>query len=392
MTAQSRTEIALAAADALDAARPRLTDAHTFAGFDGFVDSIIHLPATRTGPGRDDYIRMDSMRTLAERIEQASGKSANFELIVRRVRLGGNGPILAGALLALGAPVDYIGNLSANNSRGPVEDAAETHDVFHDFARRCRRLYTLGPPGFTDALEFNDGKLLLGKLDSLNCVTWTNIVEAVGGEEQLVDLVGDARLLIAANWTMLQEMGAIWEGLRERVLPRIKDGGRRKMFIDLADPAKRGDDDLNCAFEQLSRLNEVVDVTLGLNTAEAGRSMKLIGVDASSSEARLSMDNAEQLRAAIGLTSVVIHNPRGVVGSDGADRSDFESPFIRAPKISTGAGDHFNAGFSFGLALGLPIDQCMASGAATSGWYVRTGHSPDLKTLIEFLRDLPAPE
>ena len=67
-------------------------------------------------------------------------------------------------------------------------------------------------------------------------------------------------------------------------------------------------------------------------------------------------------------------------------------PFVQQPKISTGAGDHFNAGFCLGRVLGLNLDESLCVGTATSGYYVRTGVSPSAAQLAEFIADLPAPE
>jgi sugar/nucleoside kinase (ribokinase family) len=60
-------------------------------------------------------------------------------------------------------------------------------------------------------------------------------------------------------------------------------------------------------------------------------------------------------------------------------------PFVEQPLISTGAGDHFNAGFVTGQLLGLTPESCLALGVSTSGHYVRTAESPSLATLETFL-------
>ena len=60
-------------------------------------------------------------------------------------------------------------------------------------------------------------------------------------------------------------------------------------------------------------------------------------------------------------------------------------PFTAEPRLTTGAGDHFNAGFATGQLLGLDAEGCLTLGVATSGHYVRTGESPDLAQLETFL-------
>jgi sugar/nucleoside kinase (ribokinase family) len=65
---------------------------------------------------------------------------------------------------------------------------------------------------------------------------------------------------------------------------------------------------------------------------------------------------------------------------------------VQQPKISTGAGDHFNAGFCLGLVLGFSLPESLCVGVATSGYYVRTAQSPTATELADFIAELPAPQ
>lgn len=400
MDREPRREIAGRAADSLEKARARLADATAVSGFDGFVDTILHVASRRTGPGSRDYERLAEMKALAKRIDAAAGRSANFELVAQRVKVGGNGAIMASALAHLGAPTTYIGNIGADNRRGLIERTEQADAVFHDFARRCGKAYTVGPPAHTDAVEFDDGKLLLGKLGPIECVTWEAVLEAVGGVDGFARLLTEAGILSAGNWTMLFAMNRIWEGLRDEVLPRVKAlGGRgpRLMFVDLADPAKRSDEDLREGMRLLGGINTMLPVTLGLNRAETMRLAQMNGVAHALEEGEFPENEAvvsaaEGIRAALRLDCVVAHHRRGACAVREGSWACFEGPFTRMPQISTGAGDHFNAGFSFASALGLRLDETLATAAGVSGWYVRKGGSPGLGELIGFLRALPNPD
>jgi sugar/nucleoside kinase (ribokinase family) len=70
----------------------------------------------------------------------------------------------------------------------------------------------------------------------------------------------------------------------------------------------------------------------------------------------------------------------------------FDGPFITEPKLSTGAGDHFNSGFSLGQLCGMELDECLALACATSGAYVRDAQSPDQARLAAMLRAMPSPQ
>ncbi len=66
-------------------------------------------------------------------------------------------------------------------------------------------------------------------------------------------------------------------------------------------------------------------------------------------------------------------------------RSGCPDPTRRKPLITTGAGDHFNAGFATSQLLGLSPEACLTLGVCNSGHYVRTAESPSLAQLETFL-------
>ena len=64
-------------------------------------------------------------------------------------------------------------------------------------------------------------------------------------------------------------------------------------------------------------------------------------------------------------------------------------PVITKPTITTGAGDHFNSGFCLGKLLGFNNAMSVLTGVTTSGFYVRTAQSPNIRQLAEMMRDWP---
>ena len=60
-------------------------------------------------------------------------------------------------------------------------------------------------------------------------------------------------------------------------------------------------------------------------------------------------------------------------------------PYCKAPKLTTGAGDHFNSGFSCGLLAGLKPVDALYLGVATSETYVRKAGSPSAKEVTSLL-------
>ena len=374
---ERRGAICASTARKLTAAADRLPGLRALVGFDGFVDEIIAVVGTKHADGGYDPVR--TIGDLGRKIRDAEGQSTNYELVVRERKLGGNGPILANALASCGLDVTYIGSVGF-----PRLDP-----VFAEFATHATVL-GIAEPGHTDALEFEDGKLMLGKLGPLADVTWANLVDRVG-QEALRQQVARARLIGLVNWTMLPHMSAIWERLIE-ILPADPGPFPRTLFIDLADPEKRTAADLSGALALLTRFQERVEVILGLNLKEAGEVCQALGLPTATNPEADCADLAAAIREKLDLACVVIHPRRGASAATRGGLASIAGPFIRQPKISTGAGDHFNAGFCLGHILGFSSEESLCAGVACSGYFVRTGMSPTMPELAEFIAEMPTPE
>jgi sugar/nucleoside kinase (ribokinase family) len=385
----SRAALAKEASRALRGA----TLAPALVGFDGFIDSIVHMVDRRTQMTPGGYERLRTIEAFAARCAAAAGKSTNIERVLIESRFGGNGPLMAGALASLGAPTTFIGAIEG-------AEPGSVHPVFVPFASRCERVVPIAPPSETLCLEFDDGKLMFNDTANVQAVTWDAVMQRVG-MQRLVEMVESARLLGIVNWSLLGGVEGLWTGLRDRVLPRVSRT-RRRLFVDLSDPAKRTDDDLRRGLSTLASLDGVggLDVTLGLNLAEAQRVAATLGVSASHKppggeaiQALALIESAEAIRAALAIDAVVIHPREGAAGAtSGGDRAFIDGPLTRTPKLSTGAGDHFNGGCALGQMLGLPLHLSLAFGVGVSGAYVRDAQSPSRARLAEFLDALPAPE
>lgn len=373
----TRQQICTSTSRKLAAAAPSLSGIRATVGLDGFVDEIICVVEKRT-----DHATFDTVPTiarLAEKIRAAAGESSNYELVVKQMKLGGNGPIMANALAAAGMDVTYIGNLGYPN----------LHPVFNEFAQRAK-VISIGEPGHTDALEFDDGKLMLGKLTPLGDVNWDNLLARVG-KEKLSEVLGKSRLIGMVNWTMLPHMSRIWARLLDEVVPNL-ERHERKLFVDLADPEKRTHDDIMEALKLLSRFNDQVDVILGLNLKESTEIATVLGLPGQATPEAVIEETARAIRAELNLACVVIHPRRGAAAATETESASFKGPFVEKPMISTGAGDHFNAGFCLGQTLGFSLEESLCTGVATSGFYVRSARSPSAADLAEFTAALPEPQ
>ena len=355
---------------------PTLKSIGAVIGFDGFVDNIIAVVDKRQDG--DNYEPVKTIAHFGQKIGKAAGESSNYELVVKQQKLGGNGPIMANALASFGLDVTYIGNLGF----------PAVHPVFHEFTVRAK-VISIAEPGQTDALEFEDGKLMLGKHGTLGDVNWETLLKTVG-LEPLTKLIGGAKLIGTVNWTMLPFMTDIWERLYETVLPALTK--RENFFVDLADPEKRTHEDIHRALMLLSKFEQYVDVILGLNLKEAVEILNVLGLPVPANPEAEIESIATAIRAKLNINCCVVHPRRGAAAATKKDSAKFAGPFVAQPKISTGAGDHFNAGFSLGRTLGLGLIESLCCGVATSGYYVRTAISPSATDLAVFIAELPAPQ
>jgi sugar/nucleoside kinase (ribokinase family) len=350
---------------------PQLT---AFVGLDGFIDEIIHVVDKRENA--KVYSRVPTIAKLGERISAAAGKSTNIELVNQRTKLGGNGPIMANALSSFGIKVTYVGALGYPNM----------HPVFGDFAKKAE-VHSIAESGHTDALEFDDGKIMFPKTVQLNDVTWANLQERYG-RDKFIAKFSKSNLVGFVNWTMLPFMSALWKSLLKEVCPKLGKE-RRLIFFDLADPEKRPIKDLQEAMKLVVMFEQYFDVILGLNEKEAYEVGDALGLNTQDHSPEGLAALAGEIYSHLPINTLVVHPVSFALaaGKDGV--KVVEGPFCAKPLISTGAGDHFNSGFCMGRMLGLDNTASLLAGVCTSGFYVRKGQSPTIKDVATLLKNWP---
>jgi len=378
---KDRATIAKSAAAGLRAFGDQPQPAPALIGFDGFVDSIISVVDKRHSVESFDPI--PTIADFGARVSAKAGQSSNYEMVVNLEKLGGNGPIMANAMAAAGVAISYVGCLGY----------PAVHPVFKEFSETAET-FSVAEPGYTDALEFDDGKLMMGKYETVSQLDWPTVKAAVG-DDMFAQLVHRSQLIGLANWTMLNKIETVWSHI-DALLASEKSDDRKKIFVDLADPAKRTTDDIRGALALLSKMQGAADVVLGLNLSEATQALEVLGLDVPADAEAAIETTAAAIREKMGIFCCVVHPRKGaaaaMLGEGGAvQAATFLGPFVAKPKLSTGAGDNFNAGFCTGLLAGLPIEECLCTGVGTSGYYVRNAHSPSLVELAEFCDHLPPP-
>lgn len=337
-------------------------------GFDGFVDQVLHVVDRRYDA--EHYERVGTLSEYGKKIMDAAGLSLNIEMVPVMEKLGGNGPILANSLMALGAQVTYIGALGKGRP----------HPVFEKFAEEAGAV-SISDPGYTDAIEFYDGKIISSKLENLKEVEWENLKRRIP-LQQLAELFEECSLLGFENWSLLMNATGIWRGILQEVVPRMEKKVPKTVFFDLADPEKRTENDIREALECIRKFQDYFQVILGLNIREA---MQIVRLSGKVPEGRSSGELAELLQKELGISTVAVHSVRRAAASSAEGTWTVNAPYCEKPVITTGAGDHFNAGFLLGLLTGSSLAESLILGTANSGYYVRNAVSPDREQLAKFL-------
>lgn len=336
-----------------------------FAGFDAFVDRIFHLVKSRTAP--DHYERMESLVEFAGIAQDAAGRSANVERMLMRTKAGGNAALFALAANRLGAQVTAVATVGLSSVDGSFAEN-----------RNQVEWIGVGAPGRTDALEFLDGKLMLNETGDVTTVD-LQCIEKFIGPHRFRNLLCNSDLVMLGNWTMNLGMESVWNYLITADLHNFKG----LLFLDLADPRKRPASDLARALEQIRALGARFRVMLGLNQSEASQVLSILDLYTPLADNGDILGNAaKQIALRLGC-GVVIHDLKHAAAARGDQSVWVDGPYCDQPKVTTGAGDHFNAGFALAIAAGWDLPQSLASGVQTSGFYVREGYGPSLAELIQ---------
>lgn len=373
MNTTSSSRLARQTAEKLIGSRAALQRTPALLGFDGFVDHFYHAVDTRKSA--TEYTRIKTLKAFNQRVATA-GKAPSFEVVSQGTKIGGNGPTMAFAMSSLGVPVTYCG----------MTGYPKVNPIFVEFAKRANVL-GIAEPAQTDAIEFEDGKLLLGKHANVNEISYENIKKRVG-ETTWRKLWEAARYVAITNWAMLPHLTATVKKLQTDALAK-PSATRKLLFFDLADPENRSNDDISSYLKLAAKFQTQHDVTVGLNEKEAIQVAKALGLKASGKGEKLMLDLATKIRKALDISVCVVHPIAYAVAADAQGATAVVAgPYTANPKVSTGAGDHFNAGYCIGRLLGCELAQSLQLGVATSGFYVRQAISPSREQLVRFLQTL----
>jgi hypothetical protein len=366
-------ELLAAAADRLKNISASGTPGKVLTGFDGFVDNILKAVREKKGSGIKSYA---TITDFSDRLRLAAGKSAQIEWVTQR-KMGGNAPILASALGQLDIDCTCSGSLGY----------PQMNNVFKILAENCNVISLLNP-GISNAVEFDDGKIILSELDVFDIYDW-NYIRRSKEYPKIEQEVKASDVIAFVDWANLPHSSDIWEGILDYI---IKKSGRRDyvFLFDLCDPSRRTAEEIDELLDLISSFSFYGKVTLGLNENETlALYAALNGIDYKVAASQSKIPAVEEagmfIHNAMNIDYLLVHPRDRALLFHEKHIIQLTGRVITEPKLVTGAGDNFNAGYLLARLHKLDDIQSLILAMTASGAYVQNGHSPTVMEMIDFI-------
>lgn len=337
-------------------------------GFDGMVDTVREIIDERQG--RAEYTAVSELSAVSKRIDQSVdvNSSATFEWTENATRTGGHACHLTRALGGLDYEPTMIGTFG-----DPVEPVFREEFDAHP-------IVSIGRPGHTDAVEFNDGKLLLTQSGDYRTLDWETLCDRIE-LETLAEHVDGKRLLGLGYWSIIPSFPDIVEGLREALWPLLSSPPEH-VLVDPADLHHVPPGDFQKGAAALTALDEVVPTTVSANRSETAVLTELFDGTVDDVESAVNV-----AREGLGVSRFVSHGVERSASSTATETASVGVPRVEDPVLTTSAGDHFNAGLAVGLLTGAEESSALVLGNSVAGWFVRNGTGPTRDQLRSFVDD-----
>lgn len=343
-------------------------------GFDGYLDHISSVIKVRRSPF--EYELMEKISTFAARIAHAAGSSASIELLTKRQSAGGFTSNLGKGLSTL---CGLQGNIHLIGTFGvpKIAPVFQSHLVN---TYKCH-LYPVGNPGMVEIYEFSDGKIMMVNSESINHLTWSQILSHYD-LGFYIDQFSKSRLLGIGYWAAIPHMSEIFRAIQKTILPSIPiERTKKHLLIDCSDLQKKPQSQLNELGQLLSKFEEFIPVVLLLNDHE----LKDFGEAIIGTSQFSALELTSALQEKLNLSYVISHGPKVATIATASIQTAVLNAFTSSAKFTTSAGDHFNAGVGYALLTGAPAMTLPLFGNCASSFFVRKGSSPTSLDIQRFL-------
>ncbi len=89
----------------------------------------------------------------------------------------------------------------------------------------------------------------------------------------------------------------------------------------------------------------------------------------------------------LNVNCLVLHSPTATMAFTTTEIKKCNTFFVEKPMISTGAGDHFNAGFCKAILAKMTLEKALIFANAVAFKYISEGISPNSDTILQFLEN-----
>lgn len=341
-----------------------------FAGFDACIDYIVRVVKEKKDDDVHEYFA--NTGELGRYLTSLGDKSCGLELDTVFCKPGGNMVITGNALGTLGVKVDCAGTFGL----------PEILPVFRRMSPYCE-LTTIAETISATALEFDKSKVIMFDPGPYDHLTWSDI-KSLLGVEKIKSLLASKELYVFLNWSEIRNSTEIWEGILTEIIPSISEEDRAKiLFTDFSDFSRRTIDEIKTVISLLQRFRKYLSVELSLNMNESDLLARALDVK----EWNDDEEYIRMLYSKCKLDVLIIHRVYDSISFDGRNIETFTTFLCNEPKILTGGGDNFNAGYCFSQFYDMNPLQSLIIANAVSGLYVKNGKSPELNELTQFLKE-----
>ena len=348
---------------------PSLQEKRILAGFDGFIDTIAK-PVRAFGVNGE----CGHFATIAEFgafIEGHSHKSTSIQYEVQERKPGGNMPNFVAALDALSLKPTAVGMLSTET--GGIDP------LFQGLGKLRYSYFAAGP---ATAFEFTDGKIFFSPANVFGAAHNEKMFPRIKNVfPQFPEAVAASDLTAFLNWSELPFAQDLWDDIYIHALNHAEADKTRYAFFDPCDTSAKSPFEIEALFDLIGKISGQRGTILSVNKNEALDLCGKITGKARSVFASSIEEAAELLFRRLSIDELVVHQHTESMALCAQGMATEQCVLNKNPKISTGAGDHFNAAYCYASLAGLPVAEKLRFATSYSGAYIAKGSSPSLQDI-----------
>ncbi|GKZ12606.1 PfkB family carbohydrate kinase [Haladaptatus sp. T7] len=310
---------------------------------DGSIDTFSRI--------RSPAGRLDSLTSFSD--ELADGKRS-FHLEPETREAGGQAVNMAKQVHALGGDTELYGHLD--------------DPLLADLPFPC---VSMGEPAAVSVLELgDDGVLFAAESDAIRDWTAADVRTAMGGD---FAPIRDADGACCGNIASFPALLDVFRSLAST----DGDGDGGAFVLDPGDLTDVAAETIADYFSVLSDLDDRFEVVLSVNDLETDRLAEVVG-----GRGKSKSDSLERIRDEAAVSAIVYHGTERAVAATRDGTLTVPNYTVSTVERTTGAGDRFSGGLTFGRASGWDWEPTLALANVCTSRYVETATTVDVEAVL----------